>query len=476
MGALLKYLNQKSITLWLISTAYLVSAAFFSFAGPRLPVEGGLGWDGQVFGKCSIDFVSCIEKVTLSDYSITRLFPSALVNFMYQVTQLKANIPNTVVLFSIMNFIESALILILLLLISRQLQWKSFTTAFAILAILFSFAGLRMPFYVPVWTDTTALLLSTLALWAFLTKRKLVLGLTIVPAGFTWPAAIPVIAILLVINDSGDNINRLSNKKALLFAATITVAFSGLIYFFVWSPYGIHELINEWIIFSTLISVCLCFWFSYSFICALGKRKISMNKQGFMILSFFCVLYFAATTYLHQFADIASPQDPYKMIRAIAITGLMFPAIILSAHAVYLGPWIIYFMVKLKAIMSNVSMPIILVSIMGVGLSFITESRIMTFMIPFMVFAAATYVDRLAVGKLAFIIFATGSIVSSRFWLDMHSGRFGTDLNSFPAQLFLMHMGPWMSYGSYLLSIIALLVSILSVWPLLRSKIRPVQG
>ena len=66
--------------------AFVILSTYFCLFGPRVPVAGGLGWDGVHYGRCAIDLDMCLREDSLSTYTIHRLLPSVVVGAVATAT------------------------------------------------------------------------------------------------------------------------------------------------------------------------------------------------------------------------------------------------------------------------------------------------------------------------------------------------------------------------------------------------------
>lgn len=182
--------------LWLLSFA-------LGLAGERIPVNGGLGYDGVIYGHLAADFRGAFPAITRE--RAQRVLPALVVHLGLAGAGVEARVaphhvsPALVHGFALLNLLLLGVGLLLWqrVLVALSLGPGARALACALLGV--SFMGLKLPFYAPVLTDTAGLVLAIAALLAYLRGRSGLLAVTLVLAAFTWPTLTWSGALLLAL-------------------------------------------------------------------------------------------------------------------------------------------------------------------------------------------------------------------------------------------------------------------------------------
>jgi len=177
-----------------VFVAYDVLAFIY---GPRVPTNHGLGWDGIIYGRLVEDFFGpALDQLT--HYSLNRILPSLILYLSGQISGVELNTPDRIILaFFIFDVSVTAGTVCLLWAISRRLAQPAPVYLMVCIGFLLSFGHFRMvPFY-PALTDTAAVFLGTLAVYAYMKSSLFLLSIVMVASYYTWPIG-TVLTILLV--------------------------------------------------------------------------------------------------------------------------------------------------------------------------------------------------------------------------------------------------------------------------------------
>ncbi len=146
-----------------IVLAYSLWQVFF---GERLLVNGGLGWDGRVYGAMAFDLPRYLAEIGVNEYRVRRLLPPALVYLANLVVGAPGDAQGIVRSFAVMNalFLAGTAWLYakttLALELGRRATWLGF------LCLFLNFGVARQVLFSPVTTDAVALFLSMLSTYA----------------------------------------------------------------------------------------------------------------------------------------------------------------------------------------------------------------------------------------------------------------------------------------------------------------------
>lgn len=439
---------------------FIALIVFFCFYSPHVPVAAGLGWDGQIYGKCAIDLPTCFQSRTLSTYTLERLFPSTLIYAAFSLLKITAKPALVVQAFAIWNLFAIGSSLLLWIDSARRQEWKTDTAFFGIVALFFCFAVIRLPFYAPVSTDVTALFFASLAMWCFAADKSWLCLILILPAGFTWPIAIPVLLCLVALKGT-ERTEQQRQPSHLLPILCVLIYLSAVAYYLLISPqlmpYGAAQIAYKIIPTSLFLSSVYVYWAAQGLGIVSAFRNFSLNPLAFVASMAVLGLYLVAHIALKPYAALGNPMNPGILLRGLTVTGLVYPGLFLVAHVVFLGPWILIFLALIPRIMARVAIPLYPILALVLIFFLLTESRGMTFFLPFAVYSLCSILDQsLTRGQV--YLFAVISLILSHFWLPMETGPF-SNLLEFPAQILFMHIGPWMNKLTYFFGILELLVA-----------------
>jgi len=456
--------------------AFFLLTLYFALFGPRVPVAGGLGWDGQTYGRCTIDLAGCVHSRELSEYTLMRLFPSAVMHGVFKVLGLSLATENVVRAFALWNL--ACLWSCVGIWLALSAAWRRETMVVGTAALFFCFAAVRFPFFSPVTTDPTALLFAMIALWFHVTGRWWGHLLLLVPAGFTWPAAVPVLLALSLLQSAG----RIGPSPRLAPALAVGF-FLAALYWFLFvnprlQPWGAAQIAWKVLPLSALVSVAYVWWAARAIWI---PEQVSIPVRRALLAAVPVAAYLVIRQALVGYAGPAPAAMSLEiLLRGLTVTGVVYPALPAVAHVVFYGPWVLLFLALLPRMLRRADVPVVVVLYLQVVFFLLTESRGMTLFLPFVVWQLCTVLDGQLERRKA-LVFAATSLILSHFWLPMESGPYGT-LLEFPAQILFMHIGPWMGELAWAAGVAQTVAAGAMVWWVLgarspvRSKSNPQQS
>ncbi|MEJ7808353.1 MAG: hypothetical protein WKG03_20830 [Telluria sp.] len=458
---------------------FLVITAYFCLAGTRVPVAEGLGWDGKIYGKCAIDIRACLESRQLSAYSLGRLFPSAVIHFLFVLTGTKADPAIVVMSFSVWNLVCIWSSLCLWLDCCRRFMFRPATILFGVSALFFNFAYTRQAFYAPVSTDYTAFAIAMLALWLYAARRAAWSLALILPGGFTWPAATPVLALIGVLKQRHNNSLAAPNKityKTPQLVSLVALMLYGIAatYFLFVDPRpqasGAAQIVFDTLPASILIALGYVYWVVSRSEVVKALVNIRLHWVPAVVACIMIAVYITAKIEVSSFAGATNAMDTRQLLRALTVSGLVYPALFIIGHVVFLGPWIVIIVCTLPLVLRTARhhiQPFYPVIMLFFILFLLPESRGLTFFLPFVVLALCLTIDR-TITEYTANAYCLLALITSHFWLPMPKENFGLLLD-FPAQTFFMHIGPWMGPSAYAIGFLELLAACVVAAPLLKN-------
>lgn len=417
--------------------------------GETLPVREGFGWDGRDYGRIAQDLPRAVLEEGLTSYRLRRLLPSAVVYLGLSALSLPRERPLVRDAFEVLNL----LLLVVTLLgwsgIAREVKLTERGTWLGFCLLLLNFANLRMPFYYPVMTDTFALAIGTLFLYAFLRSSARAMLALLVLGPFTWPSFLPAGALLYALprdplapdRPPRFGLNGLSGALvALLFLVVLRVPDS--------------EYVDQrWL----GLSLALC----AAYLVAVGRglfdQAALFDLRAYRSVSPRRLVAVCAIAVVVQ-AVVHSLSRGTGLTMDVLRDNLGFcaaakPGVFLVAHAVYFGPVALLVALNWRAFRR-------LVHLFGIGftlyvafhlaLAVQSESRWLIGGLPAFALLGALLGDAAGWPRWVAWSIAAMGLVTSKAWLPLNQGPFGA-VSEFPAQFYFMNHGPWMSYPMLLL-------------------------
>ncbi|MCI4626712.1 MAG: hypothetical protein L3V56_12220 [Candidatus Magnetoovum sp. WYHC-5] len=158
--------------------------------GERIPVNGGLGWDGIEYARYSRDYFNEITKNRhefLISYEALRSLPFLVVYIIHKVLFIT---PTDEALIQIWRVMNGFMIILSLYLFVCSLMFHGIERRYQILGLTLFFLNFIVSkhlIYYSIQTDAIALFLSSLSLFLYLRGKAYLLLLTTLFASFSWP-------------------------------------------------------------------------------------------------------------------------------------------------------------------------------------------------------------------------------------------------------------------------------------------------
>ena len=165
--------------------------------GEKVPVNGGLGWDGSRFAKMTQAGPSMLIAKEINRYYVQRVGPSFAVRGLLGVIGAPLDDATVRAGFIALNTILLSLALVLLMDAGSRLglgaagRWILFIGLFA------NMANGRLPIYYAPIGDATAFFLGSLMVWAHVARRFNALVAAFMMAVVSWPAAFLLLPLLV---------------------------------------------------------------------------------------------------------------------------------------------------------------------------------------------------------------------------------------------------------------------------------------
>ncbi len=464
---------------------YFATTLYFCFESPRLPVNEGWGWDGAIFGWCATDLPGCIQSHRVGEFHMHRLLPSVPIAGYFAAFNSNPSPAEVVLAFSIQNYLCLLLSFFLWVLICRRRRFPFHVLAFGACCIFFNNAFFTQAFYSPINTDYPAFLFAMFLLW--ISQQGLMasrLGtLLLLPSAFTWQTIPPFLTALSSLVPRSRNrfdlkVNPIFLKTFPILTCLIYLACS--IYFLpgaIQTPSGEGRFLLNWIPLSELLVLIYVFRVARMEPLIRFVQRVQLDWVAVGILAVSFGLLFWIDGLLRPFAWAEAPtNNSFAVFIRVVTETMLYPGHFIVAAVVLYGPWILILakeFPKILAVAAEKFLPLFPILVVGAIFFTLTESRYLTFFLPFLVYVLCDILkDRLSESWI--VLFCVISILLSKFWQPLASGPFGQGSQGldFPAQLLFMNIGPWMSVTSYLIGVGQVVGSLSFVWLVLKKNRR----
>lgn len=470
---------------YLILFCYAVG---YFFWGERIPVHGGLGWDGITYAAYAKNFIE--EITTNADlYHVSRCLPSFLLWLSCKLLHVQLDSPESI--FNAFFILNNVCFFLIYCLWSRICQLKRFSLEVQLMGTLCffcNFSFLKFYQYDPVLTDVFALLLGMSALYFYLKKSFIFLNLLLIPTMFTWPVGIVFISILILFSKPESKvIFRQNSKLALLIALVygmILLVLSKLPYSTqMWELAGTH-ISTRFVFLSVFFAGCYVFLILRSIQFDLLLRSIChINKKNLLFYFFFITITVSTYHFVSHLSlnhsEIAKASSPniLSFLFFYIFTGpLLKPGLFFTMQVVNWGPAAFLYLVFCREMFKKAWNE-------GIGLTFILlisfyfslnpQYRFNTFLIPVTIYLLCSVMQNLKINfkfcQLYFLI----SLLCSKVYYSLNLGYVPVnptveELYTTSVQKLLMNSGYWVSGYGYTITmaltiVVGLLLSLLRI-------------
>jgi hypothetical protein len=351
-------------------------------------------------------------------------------------------------------------------------RWLGFVGLFV------NFAVMKMSFYYPTLTDTTALFISTVMLYAYLADISWLLLASAAIGFFTFPTAFYVAVLLFIFPRGSENTvineeSHTSKRSAQLLAGGATLVMLLLsVYLVIFAQVRFAEVEPIiWILLPLTIPLMLGqFYITVENLLLIFPtqtfiKHIHSEFKRYGIRTAISILLWGVLFYCKkQIEDptLSSPMNVNLFLGGSFSSAVSKPLLAIVASVVYFGPAILVIVLHYRRFIRTALQ-------IGNGYFFViggmlllatimTETRQLINFLPFIIVGVATMLNTASVRPVSVVLFSAISIVCSKIWLplnfvgmqeqaaNIHDGTY----TIFPLQYYFMNHGPWMSMTSYL--------------------------
>lgn len=474
---------------YLMMLIILAAGTVSFFWGEKIPFDivKQHKWDGSRYVALAKDFHGQVIRKGMAPHRLQRTLPSAIVHVVLRVLNLPRQDRVILKVFELYN---------LALLVLSALIWARLSQGFprarrwlGFFALFVNYAVLKFGFYYPALTDISALFLGMLMLLFFLRGRRWGILLTAILGAFTWPTTL-VFGLLLYLfpRQHTPLIETKRTAAACVATGTSLVILSGII--FVHYLRDIPPANEAAPVLKPLLPISSFFVVGYVFYCLAtilnthqlwsvrALRRLITARHVLAAAAIFIALSLAVN-YMADHQEMQQRLEEYRKVGAPAgvlryLPPMLMiyvgrtvqlattkPLVFLVAHAVFYGPIIFLVVFCWRAFSRAVRKDGIGVTIFVSGYIFLSinsESRVLIFFYPFLVYYAIVATQGRKWGLFAYLFFALTSLLFSKVWLKINAEPFTGEYLSFPFQRHFMNHGPWMSNETYIVQGVVVLL------------------
>jgi hypothetical protein len=432
--------------------------------GERIPLGDGLGWDGRFYSQIARDLPRALFVDRLDEYRLQRVVPPAVIWAVLRLTGMDGDDRTIVRLFTAYNFLLLVGVLFLWEAtarrcgISRPGRWLGFLLLFV------SFAHLKLVYYYPVLTDTTAFFLGALLLHLYVSSNAVGMWIVLAVGAFTWPSFAALGGLLFLFRprpgDGEESGGALRPPLHLAAAAAAGLAFLAI---FVGSGREFDMRLNRvTAVDERLLPVSLAAALLYLMGGTAGalhdpalfrwrsyRESLSIGRAAAWV-----ILLAGAAFTIRTFAQGAPPLTPGLFLNRTVLQAVTRPGLSLVAHSVYLGVLPLLLVVYWRRCCAaahrlGLGMTLFLAAFLTLSLN--TESRILLHGVPAFVLLAVLATDDVRWPVWGRWLIAAVAVFASKVWFGINHGGFhGKEVpSSYPMQYYFMNLGPWIADEMY---------------------------
>lgn len=498
----------------------LLSAILNFFFNKVHPIYNGYGYDGLIYGNIAQHFPIIVRygRQIFEEPWFRRILPPGIVHYgvklfcgkfeISETVQFFTISPQVIMGFRIMNLVFYVLtgffmIKILdLLQISRNGKWLAF------IGMFISFCTLGHYWFDPVLTDQTALFLGTLTLYAYLKRYNLLLFFLLFINFFTWPAGTYYGLILLAFPRNDQQPQPARSQYLPKLSASAVAVFLLIIIIFIQYIEPLCRYENENLTIGGLVplsALAALLYMGFGSYCLLNDSRLYRLKEIWRALSLknaligvviFVMLSLVINVVINASPEIMCEGREYNLYNFILYNirlAVSRPFGFFVSHVFYFGPLLFltfFFWKSVSRTIQGMGIGLILFFLINLFFSLNSETRQLTWSLPFIVAFTVKGIDHVQWNKGHIFVFLALAVVFSKIWLPkfppemderltffyetlLFSEEVDKFIFEFPIQRLNMNYGPWMNDNMYALhGIIMIAVGLLFYFGIVR-KLHP---
>jgi hypothetical protein len=453
----------------------LYYTAFYFFFGEKLPINDGLGWDGQIYAKIAQEG---LNSAIIDNYYVTRLLPSLIIHYLFKIFPIAFTNSNVVMAFGLLNalLLTTAAFFFKRILEFFKISLKNQLLAFTLVFLNFSVS--KFSLYYPVLTDVCALFLSMGLLYFYFKGSTVLLLIFGFLGAFTWPLIFYLSVLLFIFPYSPVSFAPAEKKISMtirfliaIYATTMSIyAFKGTAnneMEFILNPDSRLFFISGLVIVASFY--CLSSLLLNENLFSFRELKSSTDFRRIIVVG---ILFFIIKVI--SGALITNPvNSPYlsfgRSIFLLFSRGLVRPGIYLVSFTTYFGSILLLLIFFWNEFSQKLSL-------LGRGFAFCvlfylflfglaSESRVLIALMPFLAILLIVIINQYTLPGFFYAVVFAINLFISKMWLPINfdSNNLFTTIDSngaigFSNQKYWMNFGPWMSENMYYLQLLFLFI------------------
>ncbi len=473
------------VVLGLIALAATVS----HYVGNKITVYDGLGWDGSRYGQYVVQFSDRLGDRSFDAWYVQRILPSGMAWVILRVLGKPLTTPYAITGFEILNTMMLMVSAVLWSRIARLVSLSIRGTWIGYGALFINFAVLKMNFYYPVLTDTTALTLGLVLLYGYLADKPILLYLGWIAGAFVFPSLVLIGALLFVLPRSKPTEGTPGKRgwvSAALGLVTLSYVVLGLL-----ADRDDGAVLDPIDSALRVLGILATIGFLLAALHPLLKaspvlappsrvlRSLSFSRLAVLVVGL--VVIFWAYGALSANGRQTVPLTPFDYLENMYFFSHFnwwfepLPLVFGVAHFAYFGPALVLLGAWWKEVcvaLGRLGVGLSLISVFTIVMAINSETRQLLPMYPFLVLPLAMASEKVRFTRRVAIVTVCMALVASKVWMWIPD--IGPDVSQqWPAQGYFMNQGPWMSHASYTLHLTAALAITAVVWTATRLRAAP---
>jgi hypothetical protein len=426
----------------------------------RISPGRGLGWDGRFYARMAQDFPRVVFDEGLDAYRLQRVVTPALVYLGMRAFGVPRDDAHVVDAFAVYN---------LLLLLATVVVWRGIARAAGLgegalwlgfLLLFVNFANLKIPYYYPVLTDTSAVFLGALLVYFHLRGSAAGMLAVLAIGAFSWPSFLVIGGLLFLFPRASLGPPQALRRPWHLIAGAAAAAL--FLAHLILTPGDVlpprPDSVRPPSLDRLVYSVPLAMAYIVAVAAGLLGHADLIRLRTYRVpasrLAAWLALLLASRWVVSELARGRGPLDFQGFLWQVTHQSIIEPGLVVVAAAVYLGVVVLIMFVCWgrfcrAAHHLGVGMTLFACAILAQSLT--TEPRQVLHGLAALVLVTVSAVEGMrwpAWGRWVLVALA---LFGSKVWFSInHEGFSGKDKTwTYPAQYYFMNHGPWMERETF---------------------------
>ena len=465
----------------------LFALFFLSLFGEKIPYNDGAGFDGTFYREVFRNFSNDFFSIGYDSFRIQRIFPFCAMNLVYGALNIPLDNIHMLWGMGILHVLNLILQVVFFFKLARLRNWKTSTTAILFSIFFFNYYVLKNCGYELFQTDAFAITIALVSYYLLL-RDKIGWSFAVSLLGlFTWPTITTVNLLLILFTQNLQPIpeeNRWGKILYRITPAAYALAATGIIALLI----VLHKQdalvqflqvdVNAGLLIGSLVAAIGLLWilckkasFPFFYTPAQFYSVFSLKTAILLVLPIIAIKVFIG---FHTNEEVFF--NGRVFLFQTLIRPLKYPAITIAGHVAYLGillPLILLQFRRFSKDFVSISPGHALAFLGFLFLAIDSEARHIVTFLPIILIPLGSVLDSLDLAPRKAAILVILQLILSHFYIPINVEGLAqslTDLNftSDAAQRFFMSFGPWMTFKSYLLWILASFAVFTAIWAVLR--------